>query len=60
MENPQISKQIKALCERTGPNPIDNIEFGEIIFEVRQGKVYRIKLIQSLLVHPEGEPKNGK
>jgi hypothetical protein len=60
MESLQVSKQIKALCEKVAPNPIDNIEFGEIIFEVRGGKVYRIKLIQSLLVHPEGEKNANK
>jgi hypothetical protein len=52
-ENP-VSNQIRHLCEKASPATIDAIEFGEVIFEIRQGKVYRIKLIQSVLVKPEG------
>jgi len=54
--NPEnlVSNQIKHLCAKAAPTTIDAIEFGEVIFEIRQGKVYRIKLIQSVLVKPEG------
>lgn len=55
MSENRVSQQIKHLCDKPAPTTIDAIEFGEVIFEVRQGKVYRIKLIQSVLVKPEGQ-----